>query len=194
MGLTAASMGSSTCANYNTSVSTATKFNFHCGLRFFVLGGNLVGLRLVGMGLGHERESPPVSDFLFTVQSDPSHSLSLSAVRDNRSNLMPVQHYLIVWNFPTVKGSWDACPSFAGYINGGGAGDHFEGFELKYRVCDPIGGKGMAIAVATDLGKVWAHLAPWIEGFGIHFDVTPVVSDAEFASMWPGVRASAASA
>ena len=105
-----------------------------------------------------------------------------------------MQHYLIVWNFPTVQGSWEACPSFAGYINSGGPGDHFEGFELKYRVCDPIGGKGTAIAVAADIGKVWAHLAPWIEGFGFRFDVTPVVSDAEFAAMWPGVQASAASA
>lgn len=52
----------------------------------------------------------------------------------------------------------------------------------------------MAIAVAADICKVWAHLAPWIEGFGIQFDVTPVVSDAEFAAMWPGVQASAASA
>ena len=50
----------------------------------------------------------------------------------------------------------------------------------------------MAIAVAADLGKVWIHLSPWIAGFGIHFDVTPVVSDAEFASMWPVVRVSAA--
>ena len=105
-----------------------------------------------------------------------------------------VQHYLIVWNFPTVQGSWEACPSFAGYINSGGPGDHFDGFDLKYRVCDPIGGKGMAIAVANDIGKVWTHLAPWIAGFGIHFDVTPVVSDAEFAAMWPGVKSSAASA
>ena len=146
------------------------------------------------MGLGRVHGSLPATDFLFTIQSDPSQSLSSHAVSNERLVLMPVQHYLIVWNFPTVKGSWDACPSFAGYINAGGVGDHFEGFELKYRVCDPIGGKGMAIAVASDLGKVWAHLAPWIDGFGIHFDVTPVVSDAEFASMWPGVRASAASA
>ena len=105
-----------------------------------------------------------------------------------------VQHYLIVWNFPTVQGSWEACPSFAGYINSGGPGDHFDGFELKYRVCDPIGGKGMAIAVASDIGKVWTHLAPWIAGFCIHFDLPPVVSDAEFAAMWPGVQSSAASA
>ena len=75
-----------------------------------------------------------------------------------------VQHYLIVWNFPTVQGSWEACPSFAGYINSGGPGDHFDGFELKYRVCDPIGGKGMAIAVASDIGKVWTHLAPGSQG------------------------------
>ena len=102
-----------------------------------------------------------------------------------------VQHYLIVWNFPTVEGSWDACPPFAEYINAGAPGDNFEGFELKYRVCDPIAGRGMAIAVASDLGKVWAHLAPWINGFGIKFEVTPVVSDAEFAAMWPGVQAAA---
>ena len=51
----------------------------------------------------------------------------------------------------------------------------------------------MAIAVAYDIGKVWTHLAPWIAGFDIHFDVTPVVSDAEFAAMWPGVQSSAAS-
>ena len=146
------------------------------------------------MGLGRVRGFLPVNNVLFIVQFDPSLSLSSRAVNNDRSALIPVQHYLIVWNFPTVKVSWDVCPSFAGYINAGGVGDHFEGFELKYRVCDPIGGKGMAIAVAADLGKVWIHLSPWIAGFGIHFDVTPVVSDAEFASMWPGVRASAASA
>jgi hypothetical protein len=49
----------------------------------------------------------------------------------------------------------------------------------------------MAIAVASNIGKVWAHLAPWIKGFGIEFEVTPVVSDAEFAAMWPGVQAAA---
>ena len=102
-----------------------------------------------------------------------------------------MQHYLIVWNFPTVEGSWDACPAFAEYISAGALGDNYEGFELKYRVCDPIAGRGMAIAVASDLGKVWAHLAPWIKGFGIKFEVTPVVSDAEFAAMWPGVQAAA---
>ena len=101
-----------------------------------------------------------------------------------------VQHYLIVWNFPTVAGSWEACSPFAEYINAGGPGDRFDGFELKYRVCDPIAGRGMAIAVASDIGKVWTHLAPWIKGFGIKFEVTPVVSDSEFASMWPSVQAS----
>jgi len=103
-----------------------------------------------------------------------------------------MQHYLIVWNFPTVEGAWEACTPFAEYINAGGPGDCFEGFELKYRVCEPIGGTGMAIAVASDIGKVWAHLAPWIKGFGLQFEVTPVVSDKEFAAMWPGVQAAAA--
>ena len=42
-----------------------------------------------------------------------------------------------------------------------------------------------------DIGKVWAHLGPWIKGFGIQFEVTAVVSDAEFAAMWPGVAAAA---
>lgn len=50
----------------------------------------------------------------------------------------------------------------------------------------------MAIAEASDIGKVWAHLGPWIKGYGIEFDVTAVVSDAQFASMWPGVKAAAA--
>ena len=111
-------------------------------------------------------------------------------------NLKPQPHAALphCLELPNSAGSWEACPSFARYINSGGPGDHFEGFELKYRVCDPIGGKGMAIAVAADIGKVWVHFAPWIEGFGTHFDVTPVVSDAEFAAMWPGVQASAASA
>jgi hypothetical protein len=47
----------------------------------------------------------------------------------------------------------------------------------------------VAIAAATDIGKVWTHLGPWIKGYGIHFEVTAVVTDAEFASMWPGVAA-----
>ena len=102
-----------------------------------------------------------------------------------------MQHFLIVWNFPTVQGSWEACPHFAKYINAGGPGDNFEGFELKCRVCDPIAGRGMAVALASDIGKVWAHLAPWINGFGIKFEVTPVVSDSEFAALWPSVQAAA---
>ena len=100
-----------------------------------------------------------------------------------------MQHYLIVWTFPTVEGSWESCPGFADYINAGGPGDSFEGFQLKYRVCEPIGGSGVAIAEATDIGKVWTHLGPWIKGYGIQFEVSAVVTDAEFASMWPGVAA-----
>ena len=79
---------------------------------------------------------------------------------------------------------------FCGVHQCRGPGDRFDGFKLKYRVCDPIAGRGMAIAVASDIGKVWTHLAPWIKGFGIKFEVTPVVSDSEFASMWPSVQAS----
>ena len=80
------------------------------------------------MGLGRVRGFLPVNNVLFIVQFDPSLSLSSRAVNNDRSALIPVQYYLIVWNFPTVKVSWDFCPSFAGYINAGGAGDHFEGF------------------------------------------------------------------
>ena len=36
---------------------------------------------------------------------------------------------------------------------------------------------------------VWTHLGPWIKGYGIQFEVTAVVIDAEFASMWPDVSA-----
>ena len=105
---------------------------------------------------------------------------------------LSVQHYLIVWSFPTVEGAWESCPGFADYINAGGPGDKFDGFELKYRVCEPVSGSGVAIAEASDIGKVWAHLGPWIKGYGIEFDVTAVVSDAQFAAMWPGVEAAAA--
>ena len=47
-----------------------------------------------------------------------------------------MQHSLIVWNFPTVEGAWDACTPFAEYINAGSPKDCFDGFELKYRVCE----------------------------------------------------------
>ncbi|AII44408.1 hypothetical protein KR100_13730 [Synechococcus sp. KORDI-100] len=105
---------------------------------------------------------------------------------------MVMQHYLIVWTFPTVEGSWASCPGFADYINAGCPGDQFDGFELVYRVCEPISGSGVAIAKASDIGKVWAHLGPWIQGFGIQFEVNAVVSDAEFAALWPSVQAAAA--
>ena len=45
-----------------------------------------------------------------------------------------VQHYLIVWSFP-VEGAWESCPGFADYINAGGPGDKFDGFEMLFRVC-----------------------------------------------------------
>ena len=104
----------------------------------------------------------------------------------------PLQHYLIIWKFPTVEGSWESCPGFADYISAGAPGDNFDGFELKYRVCEPVSGSGVAIAEASDIGKVWAHLGPWIKGYGIEFDVKAVVSDSQFAAMWPGVEAAAA--
>ncbi|NDH94798.1 MAG: DUF3303 domain-containing protein, partial [Planctomycetia bacterium] len=58
--------------------------------------------------------------------------------------------------------------------------------------CEPISGSGVAIVQATDIGKVWAHLGPWIKGYGIQFEVNAVVTDREFASMWPAVEAAAA--
>jgi hypothetical protein len=47
----------------------------------------------------------------------------------------------------------------------------------------------VAIAAATDIGKVWTHLGPSIKGYGIQFEVTAVATDAELASMWTGVSA-----
>ena len=47
----------------------------------------------------------------------------------------------------------------------------------------------MAIAFASDIGKAWAHLGPWIKDFGIQFDVTAVVSDAALTAMLPMVEA-----
>ena len=76
-----------------------------------------------------------------------------------------MQHYLIAGEFPTVEGAWSSSPGFADYINSGSPGDKFDGFELKYRVCEPISGSGVAIAIATDIGKVWAHLGPWIKEY-----------------------------
>ena len=102
-----------------------------------------------------------------------------------------MQHYLIVWSFPTVDGAWESCPGFAEYINAGAPGDRFDGFELKYRVCEPVSGSGVAIAVASDIGKVWAHLGPWIKALAFS-SRSAVVSDAEFAAMWPAVEAAAA--
>ena len=58
---------------------------------------------------------------------------------------------------------------------------------MKYRVCEPISGSGVAIAVASDIGKVWTHLGPWIKYHGIIFDVKAVVTDTEFAATQPSV-------
>ncbi len=48
-----------------------------------------------------------------------------------RAAFLKMQHYLIVWEFPTVEGAWSSCPGFADYINSGAPGDQFDGFELK---------------------------------------------------------------
>ena len=101
-----------------------------------------------------------------------------------------VQHYLIVWTFPTVEGAWESCSGFADYINSS-TGRCFRRLCSQYRVCEPISGCGVAIAVASHIGKVWAHPRPWNKDFGIQFEVTAVVSDAEFAAMWPMVEAAA---
>lgn len=110
----------------------------------------------------------------------------------NKNCAHAMQYGLITWSFPTVEGSWESCPGFAEDINGAAPGDTFDGFKLKYRGCEPISGSGVAIAAASDIGKVWTHLEPWIKGFGIEFEVSAVVSDAEFAALWPGVEAAAA--
>ena len=47
----------------------------------------------------------------------------------------------------------------------------------------------MAIAAAMDIGNIWTRLRPWIRGYRIQFAVTAVVTDAEFASIWPDVAA-----
>ena len=47
---------------------------------------------------------------------------------------------------------------------------------------------------AYSSGPCGTHLGPWIKGFGIEFEVSAVVSDAEFAAFWPGVEAAAATA
>ena len=65
--------------------------------------------------------------------------------------------------------------------------DVFDGFEVVPRR-EPVSGSGVAIAAASDISNL-GHLGPWIKGYGIEFDVTAVVTDAEFASMWPGVKA-----
>ena len=86
---------------------------------------------------------------------------------------------------------WESCPGFADCINSGAPGDASYGFAHRYRVCETISGSGVAIAIASDLDKVWAHLGPCIKDFGIQFEVTAVMSDAEFAAMWLIVEAAA---
>ena len=87
--------------------------------------------------------------------------------------------------FPTVEGAGGRVRALLIH-QPGAPGDASDGFALKYRVCEPISGSGVAIAVASDIGKVWAHLGPWIND-PVFSSTTAVVSDAEFAAMWPMV-------
>ena len=99
-----------------------------------------------------------------------------------------MQHYLIVWSFPTVESSWDSCPGFADYINSGAPGDVFDGFELKYRVCEPVSGSGVAIAAASDIGKVWFTSVRGSKGMGLNL-MSPLSSRMPSSLVWPGVKA-----
>ena len=91
-----------------------------------------------------------------------------------------MQHFLLIWNFPTQEDNWAAGSVFAQYIKSGGPADCFEGFELKYRLCNPLAGNGIAVIQADHISKVWKHAAPWISGFGVEVDVQPMLSDLEF--------------
>ena len=87
-----------------------------------------------------------------------------------------MQHYLIVWSFPTVEGAWESCPGFADYINSGGPGDKFDGFELLFRVHAPGEGRVVVLCRAESDKQLFAHFAPWRAQFGMVIDFTPVIS------------------
>lgn len=105
----------------------------------------------------------------------------------NQQNFYVMHHFLLTWNFPTQEDNWAAGSAFAEYIKSGGPADCFEGFELKYRLCDPIAGNGVAVIYADHISKVWKHAAPWIAGFGVEVDVQTMLSDLEFLAAQPEV-------
>jgi hypothetical protein len=71
-----------------------------------------------------------------------------------------VHHYQLNWNFASKEDSWAAGVAFADYIRSGSPADRFDGFEAKYRVCNPQGGWGTANVCADHISKVWQHTAP----------------------------------
>ena len=102
-----------------------------------------------------------------------------------------MHHYQLNWNFASQEDSWAAGVAFADYIRSGSPADRFDGFEVKYRVCDPQGGWGTAIVCADHISKVWQHSAPWIKHFKVQIEINPVMSDDEFVANQEAVYAAA---
>ena len=84
------------------------------------------------------------------------------------------------WTFPTQELGYAGGEKFLEFLEAGAPSDKSEGFEILWRVTNPLNGTGTFVAEATDISKIWEYAAPWIKGYGCECEVEAVFSDENF--------------
>ena len=100
-----------------------------------------------------------------------------------------MQTYIVHWQFPDQESHMQGAEAFAGFVEGGGEGDEFDGFKVLNRVVNPEGANGWAIVESSNHQNIWKWSSIWVDNFGVEIEVTPVLTDKEFLSVHKEIAA-----
>tara|TARA_Y100001968_G_scaffold171769_1_gene157144 strand:- start:554 stop:859 length:306 start_codon:yes stop_codon:yes gene_type:complete len=89
--------------------------------------------------------------------------------------------FLVNWKTPNNGSDPSYQRAVVKYLEEGKKMDKFEGFEVLARVINPHSGGGTFIVESDDISKVYRHTGPWIQSFYCDVEVTPVLSDEDYA-------------
>ncbi len=89
-----------------------------------------------------------------------------------------MQLYLVDAQFPDIENQVAAYRQFIDLWESGEMAkqDHFDGFEMLFRVHAPGEGRVVILCKANSDKELFSHFAPWRAKFGIDMEMTPVIS------------------
>ncbi|WP_269622665.1 DUF3303 domain-containing protein [Prochlorococcus marinus] len=89
-----------------------------------------------------------------------------------------MQLYLVDAQFPNIENQIAAYKQFVDVWESGEMAkqDKFEGFEMLFRVHAPGEGRVVLLCKASSDKELFSHFAPWRAKFGIHMEMSPVIS------------------